>query len=166
MLNIVKTKRTLQRWPSWILTIVVSLAILYLTLMPQPLPDDTPKLFPGADKVVHALMFGGLTFVILLDTQRRRNYSSSGRKSSGSDRKPIGEEQAKAGEQATFWQPLSKRYVWTVAAISALAGIIIECLQWAMGLGRGFEVADIVADTVGSFVFAALWLVFQHHWTD
>ena len=137
MLNIVKTKRTLQRWPPWILTIVVSLAILYLTLVPHPLPDDTPQLFPGADKVVHALMFGGLTFVILLDRQRRGN-----------------------------WQHLSNSFVWTVASFSALAGIVIECLQWAMGLGRGFEVADIVADAIGSFVFAALWLVFQHHWTD
>lgn len=166
MLNIVKTKRTLQRWPSWILTIVVSLAILYLTLVPHPLPDDTPQLFPGADKVVHALMFGGLTFVILLDTQRRKNYPLPKGKSMADNREPRGIEKGEAGEQATFWQPLSKRYVWTVAAISALAGIVIECLQWAMGLGRGFEVADIVADTVGSFVFAALWLVFQHHWTD
>ena len=149
MLNIVKTKRTLQRWPPWILTIVVSLAILYLTLVPQPLPDDTPKLFPGADKVVHALMFGGLTFVILLDRQRRGNYQPN-----------------RVDNGNTFWQPLSKKFVWTVAAVSALAGIIIECLQWAMGLGRGFEVADILADTIGSFVFAALWLIFQHHWTD
>ncbi len=149
MLNIVKTKRTLQRWPPWILTIIVSLAILYLTLVPQPLPDDTPKLFPGADKVVHALMFGGLTFVILLDRQRRENYRLNG-----------------ADSQNTFWQPLSKKFVWTVAAVSALAGIIIECLQWVMGLGRGFEVGDILADTIGSFVFAALWLIFQHHWID
>lgn len=149
MLNIVKTKRTLQRWPPWILTIVVSLAILYLTLVPQPLPDDTPKLFPGADKVVHALMFGGLTFVILLDRQRRANCHPN-----------------KGDSWNTFWQPLSKSFVWTVAAFSALVGIVIECLQWVMGLGRGFEVADIVADTIGSFVFATLWLVFQHHWTD
>lgn len=149
MLNIVKTKRTLQRWPPWILTIIVSLAILYLTLVPQPLPDDTPKLFPGADKVVHALMFGGLTFVILLDRHRRGNYRLNG-----------------ADSRNTFWQPLSKKFVWTVAAVSALAGIIIECLQWAMGLGRGFEVGDILADTIGSFVFAALWLIFQHHWID
>lgn len=162
MLNIVKTKRTLQRWPPWILTIVVSLAILYLTLVPQPLPDDTPKLFPGADKVVHALMFGGLTFVILLDRQRRANYKpnkgdstySEGIKSDGGEGKE------------NIWQPLSKSFVWIVATVSALAGIVIECLQWAMGLGRGFDVADIFADVTGSFFFAALWLVFQHHWTD
>ena len=28
--------------------------------MPDPLGDDAPTLFPGADKVVHAIMFGFL----------------------------------------------------------------------------------------------------------
>lgn len=145
MLNIVKTKQVLSKWPPWILTIIVSLAILYLTLVPQPLPDDTPQLFPGADKVVHGLMFGGLTLVILLDFQRRGNI------------------RAKDGND---WQPLSAGFIFTVAADSAFAGIVIECLQYIMGLGRGFEMADILADTIGSFVFATLWLLLQHYWTD
>ncbi len=144
MLNIVKTKRVLSKWPPWILTIVVSLAIIYLTLVPQPLGDDAPRLFPGADKVVHALMFGGLTFVILLDSQRRHGVS----------------------RRALDWQSLPPGFVWTVAADSAFAGIIIECLQFFMGLGRGFEITDILADTIGSFVFAGLWLLLQHYWTD
>lgn len=42
-------------------------AILYLTLAPQPLGDDTPELFYGADKVVHAIMFGAMSFVLSLD---------------------------------------------------------------------------------------------------
>lgn len=139
VLNIVKTKRMLQKWPPWILTIIVSLAILYLTLVPDPLPDDTPQLFPGADKVVHGLMFGGLTSVILLDRQRR-----------GSDR----------------WHTLSARFALSIALLSSVAGVVIEFLQLTMDMGRGFEVADIVADTVGSFVFASLWLLLQHYWTD
>lgn len=143
MLNIVKTKRALSKWPPWILTIVVSLAIIYLTLVPQPLGDDAPRLFPGADKVVHALMFGGLTFVILLDRQRRHSTL----------------------QHCCDWKPLCPAFVWTVAADSALAGIVIECLQYYMGLGRGFEMTDILADTIGSFVFARLWLLLQHYWT-
>ena len=142
MLNIVKLQRVLEKWPAWILTIVVSLIILYLTLYPDPLPDDTPQLFPGADKVVHALMFGGLTLVALLDRQRL-------------DARRDG-----------VWAPLPGRFVWSVAFISAFSGAVIECLQWTMGLGRGFEIADIVADTAGAFAFAALWLMLQRHWTE
>ncbi|MDE6483796.1 MAG: VanZ family protein [Duncaniella sp.] len=41
--------------------------ILYLTLAPQPLGDDTPELFEGADKVVHAIMFGAMAFTLSLD---------------------------------------------------------------------------------------------------
>lgn len=132
-----KLKRMLEALPSWILTIVVTLAILYLTLWPDPLPDDTPQLFPGADKVVHALMFGGLTLVLLIDRQR-----------------------------GIRWRPLGKRFVWSVALASAVFGAVIECLQWAMGLGRGFEIADIIADTVGSLLFALLWLRFQCRWSS
>ena len=127
----------LEALPSWILTIVVTLAILYLTLWPDPLPDDTPQLFPGADKVVHALMFGGLTLVLLIDRQR-----------------------------GMHWRPLRKGFVWSVALVSAVFGAVIECLQWAMGLGRGFEIADIIADTVGSLLFALLWLRFQCRWSS
>lgn len=142
MLNIVKIQHTLEKWPAWILTIVVSLAILYLTLYPDPLPDDTPELFPGVDKVVHALMFGGLTLVVLLDCQRL------------------------AARREKKWQPLSGSFVWSVAFISAFSGGVIECLQWIMGLGRGFEIGDILADTTGAFAFAALWLMLQRHWTE
>ena len=53
------------------MTIVVSLVILYLTLVPQPLPEDTPTLFPGADKLVHAIMFGALAAAIVVDARRR-----------------------------------------------------------------------------------------------
>lgn len=142
MLNIVKLQRSLEKWPAWILTIVVSLAILYLTLYPDPLPDDTPQLFPGADKVVHALMFGGLTLVVLLDRQRL------------------------LARQRKVWLPLPGCFVWSIAFISSFSGVVIECLQWTMGLGRGFEIGDILADTAGSFLFALLWLLLQRHWTE
>ena len=61
----------LQNLPPWSMTTAVSLVILYLTLVPQPLPEDTPPLFPGADKLVHAIMFGALAAAIVLDARRR-----------------------------------------------------------------------------------------------
>lgn len=49
------------------MTGVVVVAIIWLTLAPKPLPDGGVRLFEGADKVVHACMFGGLFFVMALD---------------------------------------------------------------------------------------------------
>lgn len=53
--------------PVWQPTAVVAVTILFLTLAPQPLGDEPPPLFEGADKVVHAMMFGALAGVIALD---------------------------------------------------------------------------------------------------
>ncbi|MDE5785047.1 MAG: VanZ family protein [Duncaniella sp.] len=53
--------------PAWLPGTLVVAAILYLTLAPRPLGDDTPELFEGADKVVHAIMFGAMSFTLALD---------------------------------------------------------------------------------------------------
>lgn len=46
---------------------VCSAAILWLTLVPHPLPDGGIPAFEGADKVAHGLMFGGWTVCVLFD---------------------------------------------------------------------------------------------------
>lgn len=132
-----KLRQNLTKWPAWVLTIIVSLTILWLTLVPHPLGDDEPMLFPGADKVVHGLMFGGLTLVILLDYQRKHQ-----------------------------WLPLLPGFVWGIALLSALIGVTIEYLQLWMELGRGFEVTDMIADATGSAIFALLWLLLQKRWSS
>lgn len=48
-------------------SLLTALAILWLTLAPDPVPSATPKLFPGQDKVVHALMFFVWTLLICRD---------------------------------------------------------------------------------------------------
>lgn len=58
--------------PAYLPTAIVAIAIGYLTLWPDPLGDCSPELFPHADKVVHALMFGGLSAAIVFDRCRRR----------------------------------------------------------------------------------------------
>lgn len=52
---------------------MVLAVILWLTLAPQPLPDAGGSWldFPGADKVVHALMFGALALVLAVDLSGR-----------------------------------------------------------------------------------------------
>lgn len=131
-----KAKAFLTALPSWLLSLLTVVLILWLTLVPDPLGDDAPRLFPGADKVVHAIMFGFLTVMILLDRQRKKS-----------------------------WTPLSPPFVWMSALFSAMLGIAIEVAQLEMKLGRGFEVADMVADTIGAALCAAIWLRLQHMWS-
>lgn len=130
-------KKTLARMPGWILSGFTTLAILWLTLAPKPLGEKPPPLFPGADKLAHAIMFGGLAVMILLDWQRKHEWERIG------------------------WPK-------TVACAIAVSifGIIIEITQAAMGLGRGFEYGDILADTTGAFFFPFIYLFFQNFWTS
>lgn len=51
-------------------TVVVVVAILWLTLAPHPVPDNDLSLFDGVDKVVHFMMFGGLSAVACFDIMR------------------------------------------------------------------------------------------------
>lgn len=130
-----KTRKILSKAPAWIFTSCTVIIILWLTLVPDPLGDDAPRLFPGADKVVHGLMFGFLTLMILLDRQRRND-----------------------------WMPITRAFAAFAAAASSLLGIAVEFAQFFMQMGRGFEVADMAADLTGSIICAAGWLLLQRHW--
>lgn len=129
-------RKQISALPPWLLTALTLALILWLTLSPDPLGDDAPHLFPGADKVVHALMFGFLTVMMLLDRQRRRG-----------------------------WKVLPPVAVWCAALLSASVGIAIEFAQRAMAMGRGFEVADMAADAAGACICAVMWLLLQRRWT-
>lgn len=128
-------EKALSAIPPWLPTIIVIIAILWLTLASRPLGDDPPALFPGADKIAHALMFGGLAVTVLFDRQRSHG-----------------------------WHRLQPGFIWSVATASSVFGIMTECLQAMMNMGRGFETADILADIAGAIVFSLLWLLFQHYW--
>ena len=128
-------RKILDLLPAWTLSIVTLLVILWLTLAPKPLGDDPPQLFPGADKVVHAIMFGGFASMLLLDRQRKNG-----------------------------WKKIGWGTGLVCATISALTGILIEFCQASMGLGRGFEIADIIADTTGAYAFVWLYEILQKYW--
>ncbi len=132
-----KIKEILTRLPAWALTALTVLLILWLTLAPDPLGEDAPTLFPGADKVVHALMFGFLTVMILLDKERK-----------------------------SAWHPVGWPFILLAAAGAAGLGIAIEFVQNAMEMGRGFEVADMIADCIGAVICAVCWEKFQYCWSS
>lgn len=118
-----------------ILSSVVFMAILWLTLAPHPLPESDVTLFEHADKVVHALMFGGMVFALVIDRELwwQRRYEQTGAMPRGS------------------LVPLA---VMALAVI--LFGGAIELLQAWMGLGRGCDLLDFLADILGVVLFTVI----------
>ncbi len=115
--------KIMKLWPKrWVTTALVVLAILYLTLVPRPLPDAGVEI-PGLDKVVHAVMFGGLAFVACIDEAQRRRGS--------------------------FGQ-VARGKAWFIALLSAVFGGLVEIAQMAMGAGRSGDLLDFVADCAGA----------------
>lgn len=128
-------RKILTKFPRGIFSLLTLILILWLTLSPKPLGEKPPKLFEGADKIVHGLMFGFFAVMMIFDWQRKNGWRAAGFK-----------------------------IIICSALLSAMTGIGIEFCQDAMGKGRGYENADIFADTIGAFLFAFLWIPFQNKW--
>lgn len=120
-------KKFLISLPQWSFTIASVLLLLYLTLVPKPLPDTGLK-FPHADKVVHAVMFGGIYFCLVLDFLRRR-----------------------ARFHQSLVMPLSVDVIF--ALISIALGGAIELLQGSLAMGRSCDIFDFYADAAGVVIF-------------
>ena len=120
-------RKIIHKTPAWLYTVIVTLAIIYLTLVPKPLPDIQVPLWEHTDKVVHALMFGGFVAACCLDYMRKKQISH-----------------------------ISKRIMLTIIIIATAFGGIIEILQNAMGLGRSGDYFDLIADFAGIIIFAAI----------
>ena len=120
-------RKIIHKSPAWLYTVIVTLAIIDLTLVPKPLPDIQVPLWEHTDKVVHALMFGGFVAACCLDYMRKKQISH-----------------------------ISKRIMLTIIIIATAFGGIIEILQNAMGLGRSGDYFDLIADFAGIIIFAAI----------
>ena len=90
----------------FVLSSIVTVAVLYLTLVPQPLPPPDVEI-PFADKLVHGLMFAVIAINYAVDWSRHshRRFVSI------------------------------KESLW-ISLISILFGGVVEFLQWAMNVGR------------------------------
>ena len=118
--------------PTGVLSGLTVALILWLTLAPHPAGDIDLPMFPGADKIVHVIMFGFLTFIVLLEFMRHGG-----------------------------WAPLSLTLVGTVSLACGAFGIGIEFAQRAMGLGRGLEILDMLADSAGAIGMGGVWAAVQ-----
>ena len=94
----------------WLPSAIVITVILYATLFPDPAGSDMLPLIPHIDKLIHAIMFGGLAGALAFDYER-----------TGSRQRP------------------EPRVMLICCAISLAFGGAIELLQGAMGLGRGAD---------------------------
>ncbi|MCM1021149.1 MAG: hypothetical protein NC343_02480 [Muribaculum sp.] len=134
--------RKLLSMPGYTLTAIVTLAILYLTLIPKPLPDLEPELFEGADKVVHGLMFLGFAGAVGLDYLR-----------------------SSAGERYLS-APFSHILLFVVLSIAF--GGLVELAQGAMKIGRGEDIYDFLADAIGAvlagIIMIASWAPIHRWW--
>lgn len=119
----------MHKVPHGLFSLLCLAAILWLTLAPHPLGENEIELFDGADKVVHGIMFFGLTLCMLFDLQRMRQ-----------------------------WRRLTLPLIAVVTFVSMGIGTGIEYLQVALDGGRQWEFLDIVADTFGSVAGAAIWM--------
>ena len=123
----------LNLWPKrWIATALVLLLILYLTLVPRPLPNTNIEI-PGLDKLAHAIMFGVLAFVTSIDMARRNR---------------------------NVIRTLSNSTIIYISIIVAFVGLLIEILQQLMQLGRGGDLLDFIADIIGIFIASIITVNF------
>lgn len=116
-------KRYIRLLPPYLPTMIVVVAICYLSLASNPIPNQPSFLnFPGADKVVHFLMYWGLTVTFCFDYYRRASLQY-------------------------------ERAMLAAGVLLAIAlGGAIEILQTTMGAGRSGDWLDFAADATGAFI--------------
>lgn len=114
-------KGILLKFPPYILSIIVVIAVIYLTLFPDPLPDTELPYFEGIDKVVHGVMMFGVVTALALDYIRSKRHA----------------------EEVS----LAKFGYFFIA--TCLFGGAIEIAQEQMAIGRGGDMWDFIADCIG-----------------
>lgn len=133
-------RKFLMSIPVGVASVVVVMAVLYLTLFPDPLPDNTPS-FPGLDKIVHGLMMFGVSGCVAFDYLRSRY--GLGKKTP------------------------PKGILLIILVSTILFGGAIELLQAWMDQGRSEDLFDFIADSAGAisaFLVELLWWCQLRQW--
>lgn len=104
-------------WPS----LCVVGVIMYATFNADPLADVDVPLFPGADKLIHAIMFGGLAGAIAFDYQRADRSR---------DR-------------------LTRHEMLAICGACVVAGVLDEIAQATLTAERSGDILDWFADCAG-----------------
>lgn len=99
--------------------------ILWITLAPDPVGDTNLELFPGSDKLIHAIMMGGLASALMFDWRRN----------SGNNRRA-----------------LTSKVLVLVFVATVLFSMVDEWAQGAMNMGRSSDPWDFLADVIGIII--------------
>ena len=120
------------RIPRYLLSVVVTAGVLWLTLAPRPFGSVHVPMFEGADKVVHFLMFFAMAVAYYFDIIRGGKISDCPRL---------------AG--------------WIFVALTAVGGLI-EIAQMLMAQGRSGDWFDLFADAAGALYGCLMaWLLIK-----
>jgi glycopeptide antibiotics resistance protein len=125
-------KKIINYIPSGFFSVIATAFVVYVLLVPSSsLPQSWLGLFSFkyGDKVLHLLLFFFLCLAYLYDYTKARTHHTK----------------------------LNKELAFTTLAGSI--GLLTEAGQLALGIGRDFDVTDIVFDVVGAFLAFALM-----HW--
>ncbi len=121
-----------RRYPHFLLSALVTLGVIYLTLMPRPFGQLHVPMFAGADKVVHFLMFFAVAVSYYFDIVHKKAIAD----------KP--------------------RLLGWIFLFATVFGGAIELAQSGMGLGRSGDWFDLFADAAGAFYGCVVaWLVIK-----
>lgn len=103
---------------------IVLAVIIYATWVPKPIDDSVLPSIPNIDKLIHAIMFGGLLGALLFDYHR--TYPRK--------------------------HPLTVRVILWSALGVALFGVVDEIVQGQLDIGRPSDFYDLLADWAGIIV--------------
>lgn len=109
-------------WP----TVIVMAVVCYAIFFPDPVGDSMDISIPHLDKLIHAIMMGGIVAAVAFDLQR-----------------------ADMSRNCLTFRTMA------IITLSVMAfGVLSEILQSAMGLGRTGDIFDIAADWGGALIAA------------
>ena len=111
--------------PPGIFSVVATAAVAYVLLSPSSIAESWFSWlhFKNSDKVVHCLLFFFLNCSYLYDYTKLRSP-----------------------HHTSFNKDLA------LTTLAGSVGLLSETAQLAMGLGRTFDIYDIVADAIGAFI--------------
>lgn len=108
-------------------SMIVVAVIIYATWIPHPIPDESIPSVPHVDKLIHAIMFGGLAGAIMFD-----NYRNGRRPNS-----------------------LGRHSIYKVVILAAFMALVDELVQGILPIGRPSDFLDLLADWAGIIIAAA-----------
>lgn len=116
-------KKFINKIPSGLLSLITFVVIIYVSLDNNPFEINQVRLFEGADKIIHALMYGFFVMVMI--------YESS--------------------KYLYFEEPDFISYILLIM-MSFLFSVSMELLQEIMEIGRHMDIYDIIANLSGIII--------------